>query len=67
MKIELNNTVHEVNEETTVQQVLEKEGFLNRTGIAAAVNQEIISKTNWATHQLKENDKILIITATAGG
>lgn len=37
------------------------------SGIAVAVNEEIIPKTNWDTYQVQDNDNILIITATQGG
>jgi len=36
-------------------------------GIAIAVNEEVISKSNWSTFKVCENDKLLIITATQGG
>jgi len=38
-----------------------------KSGIAIAVNEVVISKTKWSHYTLKENDKILIITATQGG
>lgn len=40
---------------------------LPETGIAIAVNDEVVSKKNWTTTILNEKDKILIITATQGG
>lgn len=36
-------------------------------GIAFAVNDKVIPKTEWNNFQLNENDKILIIKATQGG
>lgn len=36
-------------------------------GIAVAVNEQIISKEQWSTQQLEQNDNILIIKATQGG
>lgn len=36
-------------------------------GVAAAVNNEVIPKSEWENHRLSETDKILIITATQGG
>ena len=38
-----------------------------QSGIAIAVNNEVISKNDWREYMLQENDKILIITATQGG
>ena len=39
----------------------------NTNGIALAVNDKVIAKNDWATFQLNNNDKILIIKATQGG
>ena len=36
-------------------------------GIALAVNEKVISKSEWEKFQLNDNDKILIIKATQGG
>ncbi|MBK9283638.1 MAG: sulfur carrier protein ThiS [Sphingobacteriaceae bacterium] len=36
-------------------------------GMAVAVNQQVIKKSEWNTFQLKENDHVLFIKATQGG
>lgn len=36
-------------------------------GIALAVNEKVIPKSEWEKFELKENDKILLIKATQGG
>ena len=36
-------------------------------GIALAVNQQIVSRSQWQTHTLNEGDQITLIKATAGG
>jgi sulfur carrier protein len=36
-------------------------------GIAVALNQEVISKSDWEKIQITENDQIIIIRATQGG
>ena len=47
---------------------LMKEMHLNhQKGIAVAVNDSVLSTTEWARYQLNENDSVLIITATQGG
>ena len=38
-----------------------------KKGIALALNEEIISKSEWSKKEIKSDDKILIITATQGG
>jgi len=40
---------------------------ISSDGIAVAVNETVVSKTQWSDFHLKENDQILIITATQGG
>lgn len=37
------------------------------TGIAIAVNQQIVAKSNWGNHLLEPGDNITIIKATQGG
>lgn len=49
-----------------VYQLLQEIG-VEQEGMALAVNEEVITKHNWKKTALKENDKILIFTATAGG
>jgi len=55
--------------QTTASTVEDLLGELNIPidGIAVAINEEVIAKQNWNSSSLKENDAILIITATQGG
>lgn len=53
-------------EKTFVAEIM-AELNLPASGIAIAINEEVISKSNWSTFKVAENDKILIITATQGG
>ena len=39
----------------------------NRNGIALAINDAVIPKTDWELTYVKSDDKILIIQATQGG
>jgi len=64
--VNINETPLEIDNTTNVIQLLKKTNTaLN--GIAVAINNKIISKTNWETQQFNNNDTILIITATQGG
>ncbi|MCF0070685.1 sulfur carrier protein ThiS [Dyadobacter sp. CY261] len=36
-------------------------------GIAVAINQSVVPKSDWHTRQLSPNDQITLITATQGG
>jgi sulfur carrier protein len=51
----------------TVQALLDLEIPEKQNGIALAINNTVIPKTDWNTHFLKETDDILIISATQGG
>ncbi|WP_340611560.1 sulfur carrier protein ThiS [Xenorhabdus bharatensis] len=50
----------------TIQQLLE---HMQRTqsGTALAINQTIIPRSEWSTHQLNDGDNILLFQAIAGG
>lgn len=47
--------------------MLNLNGIADHRGIAIAVNQQVISKSQWDDFKLKENDEVLIIKATQGG
>ena len=38
-----------------------------KTGVALAVNNQVITSTEWQQFRLSDGDKILLITASAGG
>lgn len=64
--IKVNEKQHQFKESISLQDVLERLK-VTQNGIAVAINQNIISKTDWDITQLSNNDNILIITATQGG
>lgn len=51
----------------SIQALLDLEIPDKQTGIAIAINNAVIPKTNWDSHFLSETDDILIISATQGG
>ena len=67
MKIFLNTEPLEIAEGFSLAGVLEKKELINKKGIAIAINNEVIPRSNWNTHLIKENDKLLVIQATQGG
>lgn len=67
MNIYVNGNTHSTDAEFTIIQLLKKIEILDVKGVAIAVNEEIIPKNEWEIFFLKENDKVLIITATKGG
>ena len=50
-----------------ISELVQSLQMLNTNGIALAVNEKVIPKTEWEKFQLNGNDKILIIKATQGG
>ena len=66
MTIYLNGIENQVND-SSVEKLLKDRGLLEKDGIALALTNKVIPRANWNTIVLKNNDKILIITATQGG
>ncbi|UXP31487.1 sulfur carrier protein ThiS [Reichenbachiella agarivorans] len=68
MKIKLNNEEQHLQDShiNLLALLKEKNLYIDR-GIAVAINDEILPKSNWDDYLVKENDNILIITATQGG
>ncbi|MDC9621178.1 sulfur carrier protein ThiS [Xenorhabdus sp. XENO-7] len=50
----------------TVQQLLEHVQR-SQSGTALAINQTIIPRSEWNTHQINDGDNILLFQAIAGG
>lgn len=66
MKIFVNENQLELDEKSNVEQLLV---LLDSPlkGSAIAVNQKIISRSEWANYQLQENDQVSLFQAIAGG
>lgn len=64
--IKVNEKQHQFKESASLQDVLERLKVA-QNGIAVAINQNIISKTDWYITKLSNDDNVLIITATQGG
>lgn len=64
--IKVNNKEHQFLASVSLQEILETLQ-ISTNGIAVAVNQNIITKANWITTTVNQNDAILIIKATQGG
>lgn len=64
--IQVNEAAMEIEENFNLHQLLQK---INTTldGIAVAINNTIISKDQWETRSLSQDDNVLIIQATQGG
>lgn len=67
IKVKINDQTYEFEENLSVEATLKQLDRLETTGIAVAINNEVIPKANWQQHTLENNDELLIITATQGG
>lgn len=68
MELKINNQTKQfATVSLTVQALLDLEIPEKQNGIALAVNNIVIPKSDWNSHPLKETDDILIISATQGG
>lgn len=67
MEITVNQQNYSLAEPCSLQQMLDTVIQQPGKGIAIAVNQEIIAKSQWSNHLLKSGDNLTIIKATQGG
>ena len=65
MKIRINNKETDVQAESLLD--LAKELSLPERGVAVAVNNRMIPRTDWQQNALKDDDNIVIIKAVCGG
>ena len=52
---------------TFLLEFLKSQHLADQSGIAVAVNESVIPKKQWSEYKIKENDTIIVITATQGG
>jgi sulfur carrier protein len=67
MEVNINHQTHTVPEKASLLQLLEAQSLSEKKGIAVAVNNKVIPRASWTSHQLNQNDSITIIRATQGG
>jgi sulfur carrier protein len=68
MELKINNQTKQFPlDSLTVQALLDIEIPEKQNGIALAINNTVIPKSDWNTHFLNATDDILIISATQGG
>ncbi|MFO7940510.1 MAG: sulfur carrier protein ThiS [Bacteroidales bacterium] len=67
MEILINNQLYTMPAASSLDNVLNVLSIHEHSGIAMAVNEVVVPKSQWAQHVLTENDKVLIIRAAQGG
>ncbi|GAA4042113.1 sulfur carrier protein ThiS [Nonomuraea soli] len=66
MKLTINGAAHEVPEGITVAQAV-RELTEQTTGVAVAVNDEVVRRGAWESTALDEGDRVEVLTAVQGG
>ena len=66
MKVFINGTPHDLDDGASVESCV---AVLTRvtTGVAAAVNGEVVRRSSWAQTPVRDGDLIEVITAVQGG
>lgn len=67
MEITFNNHTQQIQQQTSVQIIINDLLGEKQKGIAVAVNETVVPKANWDSYMLQPNDKVLVIKATQGG
>jgi sulfur carrier protein len=67
MTIFINDEPTEVEQLPTIIDILTKLQIFEVQGIAVAINDEVIKKTDWQAIALNQNDRLMLIRATQGG
>ncbi|MCG8575239.1 MAG: sulfur carrier protein ThiS [Flavobacteriales bacterium] len=67
MKVYLNDREIQTEENQSLFNFLQSNQLTDRNGIAVALNDMVVPKTDWEQKILEEKDHVMIITATAGG
>ncbi|PTQ96663.1 sulfur carrier protein ThiS [Mucilaginibacter yixingensis] len=67
MEVTVNHQLYIVPQNCSVQTLLSDVLQRPERGLAIAINETIVPKTQWGTHTLCTADNIIIIKATQGG
>lgn len=67
MQIFINEELQEFPDPLNITALLTKMNVPSVTGIAVAVNNQVIKRDKWDSSLLSDNDRILVIKATQGG
>lgn len=67
MEVTVNQEILEIQDNCSIAMLLDQLPHLPAKGIAVALNQQIVAKTEWSDRNLVPGDKVMIIKATQGG
>ncbi|MFG2072655.1 sulfur carrier protein [Nonomuraea maritima] len=66
MIVTINGAAHEVADGITVAQAV-RTLTTATTGVAVALNDEVVTRGAWETTELRERDRVEVLTAVQGG
>lgn len=66
MYIKVNNEPQEISNKTTLQKLVD-DLKITTNGIAIAINNNVVKRTDWSSKILQQEDVVLIIKSTQGG
>lgn len=67
MNVHLNDHKYEIQEGSTVLELLKVIGYKDHTGIAIAVNEEVLKNDQWGSVHLNPDDRLTMIKPIQGG
>lgn len=67
IKVYLNNEEVETGSANSLDRFLSEMNLQGYGGMAVALNNVVVPKSQWEKQQLQNDDKIIVIRATAGG
>jgi len=67
VEVFINNQSVSISGASTLFKILAQHNFLEKKGIAVAVNNSVVTKAQWDGYAIAMGDKITIIRATQGG
>ncbi len=67
INVYLNNSPRHLNAQASLIDLLDAVNIISLNGVALAVNNNVIPKTEWSNYILSAEDKVTLIKATQGG
>ncbi|QNK64996.1 sulfur carrier protein ThiS [Pedobacter sp. PAMC26386] len=67
MEITVNHQTYSITGSCSVIRLLSAVLQVSQSGIAVAVNQSVVSKSEWSAYHLQPGDQVMLIKATQGG
>ena len=67
MFVYVNNARQQMHDQANIKDMLGHLDMLSQRGIAIAINNNVIPRSEWELHILQPEDKLTLIKATQGG